>query len=244
MRKYSVNRWIIRCFLVILLAASALSATVNYHVAYTSAVRLGTERATACVNSMTYLLHSEWTLEELSPSTESDVYLSARKTVGNLCRNYQMDSLYVYRVDAQTGSRFFYLGAYGDRETDAAMWDRYGLKTGASSSVLPEEEVILSGCREVLHVKRGAQTPGAVTWLAPYYDRDGALQALIGMEYSEAWIRRETWRSFLADIIPFLISLLAGMLILLLLERRRIVDPLHALSKSMSAFSRDSRKKP
>ena len=51
-------------------------------------------------------------------------------------------------------------------------------------------------------------------------------------------------KSFLLDMIPFVLALTMGLLLLLLLVRRRIVLPINAISASMSRFAMDSRIKP
>lgn len=243
MKQHSIRHWITRWFIAILFLSMVISAVANLYEAYSSTMQSGREWASLCAYDMRNLLDHQWSLEELSGSAESEEYMNARRITQNLCRNYEMDYIYVYTVDPEKAVRYYYLCVSNDPEKDCELQE-YALSEGDRVDLMPGEKAILAGSdemqEEVLHNWFGNE----VTWIVPYYDTEGVLRAMIGMDYSLTRLRQEILECFLSDIIPFMISLSVGFLILLLLVRRRIVNPLHAISESMKIFSQDSSKKP
>ena len=83
-----------------------------------------------------------------------------------------------------------------------------------------------------------------MTWLLPYLDDDGSLLAIIGVDSSLKMEQMHILGNFLRDIIPVALALSLGFLVQLVLLRRRITNPIHAISDSMYRFARDSSVKP
>jgi len=237
MKKNSISRWIILCFLCILLLSLAISAAADYFEASQSAIRESGELAKVFSEIVSNLLEHHWKLDE---PADSDAAASARRTLRSLCHCFGMDVVSVYTADPETPSRTYVLSAADDPEQDRLM-EELTQKTIPVEELLEEEQELLDGSREMQRHDR----PGVgVSWIAPFTDSNGELRALIRMDDDITRIRHTVIRNFVTDIIPFVLVLSAGMLVLLVLVRRRIVIPIGEISDRMKLFALDSRKKP
>ena len=206
MKKRTINRRIRRCFIAILVLSIAASAAVNLYEAYRDTMQLRLEWAKVCANNMTYLLHYHWSLEELDESAESEKFLNARKTLRNICKNFQLDYVYLYSIDPETPSRYYYVSASLEEESDRILGAQYARTAVTAIELLPGEEALLGGAEDIQWMVVHNQFGDELTYMAPYRDRDGALRAVIGMDYSLSRLRQKILDSFLADILPFLLS--------------------------------------
>ena len=220
------------------------SAAANFHEAYSSAMRYGEEMASICATNVSHLMLHQWDMDAMLRSTANDLYQEARKVLRNLCETYQLDNLYVYRIDPEAPSRYYYLCASGDPEQDERLQKMLPLRTLPADRISEAELAVLAGAEGVQRGILNNQLGKDYAWFAPYLDSNGELAVVIGMDFSSAAIRRIILRDFEVDMIPFTLSLTVGLLILLFLVQRRIVNPIRAISDSMSRFARDSRIKP
>ena len=200
MKQHSIRHWITRWFIAILFLSMVISAVANLYEAYSSTMQSGREWASLCAYDMRNLLDHQWSLEELSGSAESEEYMNARRITQNLCRNYEMDYIYVYTVDPEKAVRYYYLCVSNDPEKDCELQE-YALSEGDRVDLMPGEKAILAGSdemqEEVLHNWFGNE----VTWIVPYYDTEGVLRAMIGMDYSLTRLRQEILECFRSQFV-------------------------------------------
>ena len=243
MKKNTIRHWIILSFTAILLLSVAMSAAINYREAYSSAMRQSENTAQIFADIVFQLLKHEWDLDELSQSAASGEYEEARKVFASLCKHFGMDYASIYRIDPEIPARKYYLYVSSEHRENNRL-QTSALRTEPADALMPGEEALLDGEREIQQEITKTPIGAGVTWLAPYEGRDGELIAVIRMDYNLIQIRHSIFRNFLVDIIPFSLSLLIGLFILLVLVQRHIAVPLGALSDNMRLFARDSRQKP
>ena len=244
MKKNSINRGIILSFLCILLLSPAVFGAANYHEAYRSAVEQSEKYVGFCANNVTNLLHHHWGgLDALEREPEGKLYHSARLALRNLCTLYQLNHLYIYTVDPGIPARHAVICAADDPEEDKRMQDTFTLQARPADALTEGEQALLAGETNLQAERRLRLFGSDTTWLAPLYDADGKLCAILGIDDSRQ-LEDDIRHNFLADIIPFSMALGLGLLVLLVLVRRRIVIPIGEISGRMKLFARDSRKKP
>ena len=243
MKRRSINRWITRCFIVILLLSMIASAVANLREAYVSAIQRDTELMKVCTNNVINLLNHQWTPEAVFQMDEH-VYPEAQRVLKGICEGYGLDYIVIYNLDPQTTSRYIYLGVSTEAETDEDLQRDYVRRTLPAGKFMRGEERLLEGSREIQHEVEQTAYGIVYTWLSPYWYEDGSLRAIIGMSYNIKNIADLTLHAFLVDIIPFAISLSLGLMILLMLVRRRIVLPINAISDSMKRFALESGTRP
>ena len=219
------------------------SAVANLYEAYISTIERGGELAAVCAGNVSNLLNHQWSLNDLAGKGDA-LLAEAHKVFSQLRESYQLDFIDVYGIDPQTPSRYVYLCVSSDEEIDAAIQQELVQRDLPIKQITEGEQKLLDGARDIQRGLRRTQYGEMYTWVAPYLDRDGVFRAIIGMSCSVSAIRRSMLKSFLLDMIPFVLALTMGLLLLLLLVRRRIVLPINAISASMSRFAMDSRIKP
>lgn len=245
MKPVSIRLWIARAFLDILLLSVMLSAAANLHQAYANNMDKDAELMTICANNIQSMLDHQWGgLDGLRISGESETYLEARHILRQLCRTYDLDYVYVYCIDPAVPSRYYYLCVSSDAGKDKIAQSEMSLCAGPVTETLPAEQALLDGSGELQFEREDNRFGRNVTWLAPYFDDNKELRALIGMGRSRAQIWANILKDFLYDIIPFVLSLTAGLLLLQKMVQRNIVAPIGALSNSMKLFAQDSCRKP
>lgn len=244
MRENSIKRSIVRSFIAILLLSVTLSAVANYHEAYEGAMSQSSAMAEIYAEIVGQLMEHQWDMDELQKSTEisseSAAYIYARHTLRSMCERFRMDYVSLYTVDPATPSRFYYFYVAADEEQDDILQQEYELRTIPVHVLLPGEQTVLSGSGEM---KPEIQAD-RISWIALCNSEDGGFKALLVMSYDVSRIRQKTLHNFIVDIIPFSLSILLGLLVLMFLAERRIVSPISELSEKMKIFARDSRKKP
>lgn len=244
MKRRSINRWITRCFIIILLLSMIASAVANLREAYVGVMKQDTELAKICAVNVTTLLNRQYTPKAVFDPDEH-IYPEARSALQDVCEAYRLEYITIYSVDSQANTRTIYLCVTPDEEKNDALQRDYVQKALPITKLMRGEERILAGSREVQQeVVRRTPNGAMYTWLSPYLDSEGQLRAIISMSYSIEHIVKLILHAFLVDTIPFVISLSLGLLILLLLVRRRIVLPINAISDSMKRFAPDSGTRP
>ena len=244
MKKNTIKRWILLSFTGILLLSVAMSAVVNYQEAYNGAMWESEDKAQILSDIVRQLLKHDWKLDELSRSAEDADNEEARQVFSSLCKRFRLDYLSIYRIDPEPPYREYYIYVSSESRENSRLQRSAALPKDPEDALTPGEQALLDGSREM--EQEITQTPRGldVTWLAPYEDADGNLAAVIGMDFDLMQIRRNTISDFLVDIIPFTLSLMLGLLILLFLVHHRIAVPLAALSDEMKLFARNSRQRP
>ena len=243
MKRRSINRWITRCFIVILFLSVLASAAANMYEAYSGTIREGSDYAAACGANVRNLLNHQWSLDEIS-QLDGRVYREARHSLNSICDTYYLDYLFIYNAEAKTPSRYIFVFGSSEPENDDYIEQELTQRSLPAKQLTQEEQALLEGTAQ--NAKGFHHTPlgDMYIWTVPYLDKSGTPLAMISMCLSMDGIWQLTLRSFFMDIIPFIISLSLGLLILLLLVRRRIVVPINAISESMKRFALDSRSKP
>lgn len=241
MKKTSIRHWITSCFIGILILSVVLSAATNLYQAYVDIMKQDAEWVDLCAQEVSNLLDRR--SDALREKGASELYEEAHATLRQICRNFELEYLYIYTVDEDVPCRHYLLCISGDADKDSDAREIVK-RSRPADRLTPGEQALLSGEREIR--QEGSDDPlvDAVTWIAPYYDSEGELRALIGMDYSVAQFKREVLEDFLNEMIPFVLTLVLGMLLLLFLVQRRIIAPISALSDSMKIFAHDSRNKP
>ena len=170
-------------------------------------------------------------------------YIDAANSLRGLCKTYKLDTLSICRVDPSVPARYYYFYVSPVLEENQELQNEYALRTIPAKALLPGEETLINGSREI-QLEIDDRHDDKIIWISPVYDLNGSFIALISMVCDIGPIRNRIIKDFLRDIIPFSLSLLCGLLILLLLVQRRIIQPIGILADEMRQFALDSRKKP
>lgn len=242
-KKTSIKIWISRYFAIILILVVVLSALVNLRENITANMHDCENTAKIYSENITSLLNNECDLEGIKDSAKEEIFIEAREVFQEMCKSSQMDYIYVYTILPEVPARYYYLCAGLDRTKDEIALEKFSLRERKTSALLPGEEDLLSGSRNLTREYMEDEYGKRITWLYPYYDENGKFRAIIGMDYSINRLYGDVWVHFLQDIIPFVLLVLLSMLFLLFLLQRRIVSPIRIISDSMKRFAHDSHKK-
>ncbi len=244
MKKNSIRRWIILCFTAVLILSVAASGMVNYYKNTYDAMEGYRRQSESCAYVASNLFVYQWNNDEVLSTTESEAYTDAAFSLRGLCKTFNLVSLSLYRVDPSVPARYYYFYVAPDREKYLKLQEEHALRTIPAKALLLGEEAILNGSREMQMEHNDGFLYSKVIWISPVFDLDGNLIAMVRMDYDMDPIRDTILKDFLRDIIPFSLSLLFGLLFLLLLVQRRIIQPIGILAEEMRQFALDSRKKP
>lgn len=244
MKKNSIRRWIILCFTAVLTLSVAASAAANYFENSNDIMEDYGRLAETCAYVASNLFVYQWNNDEVLGSVGTKAYNDAANSLRGLCKTYKLDSLSIYRVDPSVPARYYYFYVSPVLEENQELQREYALRTIPAAELLPGEEALINGSRE-MQIEAGDQLPDdKIIWVSPVNDLNGSAIALISMVCDIGLIQNKIHTDFLRDILPFSMSLLVGLLILLYLVQRRIIRPIGILSDGMRQFALDSRKKP
>ena len=233
MRKKSINRWIILCFAGIFILALGISALANFQENYRSVIARSNEDMDRCAEVANNNLAEMDPTSLISPENKGR-YDEIRDILLDNARAFGVDNLCVYSIDPKTRVRQIFFAVSPDGETDRLY--RQILYPGAESAdpLLPIEEKWLAGEKDIT----GSYRDGYENfWFHAYRNGKDGYEYIISLENSVMLERQKILTSFLWDIIPISLILLVGMIILLILVRRRIIRPITVISDSMSRFA-------
>ena len=177
-KRHSINRWIIRCFLIILAITLVASAVMNIREAYFNVMWVEMDWADACMKNVQHLLTHQWSMEELEASPDDGVIALARTTMREICEEYEFDAVYVYTVDPETGDRKYYIE--GRIDQNELPLSHPTEETEPGTALTPGESALLSGSRDI-QLELEGRFDDEFRLLAPYTDDQGRLLAIIGM---------------------------------------------------------------
>ena len=150
MKRKSINRWITRCFLVILLLAMIASAAANLYEAFNTTIRSGSRLAFICSRNVRNLMAHQWGLDELDRSPENGaLYNEAQRILGGLCQSYGLDNLAVYSIDPLEDTRYYYIYACPDMGKGKTTPDDLSRSVEKDIRLLPGEEELLAGSSQL-----------------------------------------------------------------------------------------------
>ncbi len=243
MKKKSITRWIVLCFTCILILSLGLSAVLNYYESYQQTINLGAQWSESCARIVWYLL-DDLDLDTIGSGENRELYTKTRELIQTMCRYFRLDYLYIFSINPVEKYRQYIFTSAADPEMDKRLAETRGYGTRSTEALKPEEEAILNGATEMQQTIFKNSYGNEVTWLMPYLDENGTTRAVIAMDYNLESGQKRILNGFLMDIVPMAVALLAGLLFLLLLIRRRIIRPIRVISDSMNGFARDRSKKP
>lgn len=243
MKNVSIKRWITWCFLIILIVSVAASAGWSFFWTRRSSLESAGQRTGTCAEIMQLLL-DHWTLDGLEAGDESKMYRSARRTARILCRIYSLDYIYIFTFDPETNYRHFVLCVAGDDAADQVVREERYLGAVVDDPPDDAELAILGGAKTLQKHVLDNQYGHEETWLLPYFGDDGLLRAVIGMDYGVEMEQQKILHNFLLITVPMVLAISLVFIVLLLLLRRRITDPIDAISESMNRFALNSSVKP
>lgn len=243
-KKSSIKKWITRYFVVAMFLSMVLYALVNLRETYEITVQRSRMRALVCAENITSLIDNECSLEKIKTSPNGEIFIEAREVIRELCKSARMDYVYVYTLDPEGMSRYYYVCAGLTLQEDITAESEFCLSERPIIKVLPGEFEILNGSKDLQQDYRENKYGNDIVWIYPYYDQKSELKAMIGMEYNAGQMYANILKRFLQDIIPFALLIVVCMMFLLFRLQKRIVLPINALSNSMKLFAQDSSRKP
>jgi len=239
-RKKSIMRWIILCFTGIFLFSLTISALANFQENYRATIARSNEDMDRCAE----VANTDLTDADLTNLTSQENrvrYDEVRDALLECATAFGVDNLCVYSINPQTRARRILFIVSPDAETDRIYREMMFPGVEAEDPLLPIEEKWLAGEKDIT----GSYRDGNKNyWFHGFRDQKSGYEYIISMNNSVTLERQKILTNFLWDIIPIGLILLAGMIILLILVRRRIIRPIALISDSMSRFARDGSQRP
>ena len=240
MKKKSIMRWIILCFTGIFLLSLAISALANFQENYRAIIDRSNEDMDRCAEVANNDL-ADVDLTTLTAPENRVRYDEVRDALLDCAAAFEVDSLCVYSIDPETRARRILFMVAPDAETDRMYREMMFPGAEKEDPLLPIEEKWLTGEKDIT----GSYRDGYENyWFHGFRDQKSGYEYIISMDNSVTLEQQRILTNFLWDIIPIGLSLLGGLIILLVLVRRRIIRPIAMISDSMSCFARDGSHRP
>ncbi len=241
MPKKSINKWISKCFLIILVLSALTCGMSNLIMAHFIAMEESLESAQSC--SMILKDYLGQFYSDVSNS-ENETFLNLRNGMRYICRDFSLEYVSVYSLDTEKKLRNYVISAAEDEILDDIMSKKFSQNKIPYDRLTKGEEDFIMGSDEINRDIIISEYGEGISLISPYRNSDGDLVAIIDICYSAKKENQRMIAIFLANIIPFMISLIIGLLVLLFLVRKRIIIPIRNISYSIQKFTQDSTKKP
>ncbi len=240
--KKSLSKQIGAWFLGLLLLTVVVSTLWNYYSTRDAIIEVETENMEACAKMISGTLDN-YGLEALRGDKGSDDYTMIRQSVRNQCRGFRLIYIIIYSLEPKTGHREILLEVASNPEADTLM-EQGKLTVPAQSLFQVEaENAFLEGSNEIQRGEWSAERK-QISWRAVYRPKEIGEIAVIcmtdGLEMEISQIRED----FLTDILTPTIVLSLAFLILVVLLRRRVAEPIRSISERMKSFAKNSTVQP
>ena len=239
MRKKSINRWIVLCFAGIFALSLGITALANFQENY----RAGMTRADEDLERCAILTNMELTglVGIVLAPENAGVYDNIRTDLVSCTKLFNVDHLFVYSLDPGTHKRHIIFFVSSDPEMDKRDQENYPPGTEVDEPTVDIEDRWLAGEKDVSGSLRNGQE---TFWFHAFRDERDNFEYMVALERNVMLENQAILRSFAWDILPIGLTLLGGMITLLILVRRRIIQPIAVISESMSRFASDGSRKP
>ena len=240
--KKSLSKRIGAWFLGLLLLTVVVSTLWNYYSTRDAIIEVETENMETCAKMISGTLDNVG-LEALRGDKGSDDYTMIRQSVRNQCRGFRLIYIIIYSLEPKTGYREILLEVASNPEADTLM-EQGKLTVPAQSLFQVEaENAFLEGSNEIQRGEWSAERK-QISWRAVYRPKEIGEIAVIcmtdGLEMEISQIRED----FLTDILTPTIVLSLAFLILVVLLRRRVAEPIRSISERMKSFAKNSTVQP
>ena len=242
MKKHSVSRWIVLCFTGAFILSLAISSVANYMENRADVSRRADTNADRLLDTVRIVLEDEEDFKEMATSPDSETYKQVSEAMQFLAGVFEAEKLTIYRIDPATQERKVILSVLPDDGPGQKDWGNVSLRTVLADYPLqPVEKQWLAGEE---YTKGSLRRSEKTTWIMAGRSVRSSTGYLVALNINLRLQDRAVLTSFLWDIIPIGLALLLGMVILLILVRRRIITPIGMISDSMKKFAGDSSRKP
>ena len=240
MKKKSIMRWIILCFTGIFILSLAISALANFQENYRAVMAKSDEEMDLCACLVSNQLSEVDLVTLISPENRAR-YDDLRESLLYDARAFDAESMLIYDIDPETRERRLFFAVSSDDRIDQLYQVDLYLGAEQDDPLMPEEEKWLAGEKDITgSYREGYQN----FWFHAFRGGENAPDYIIAMVCNVSLERQKILMNFLWDIIPIGLSLLGGLIILLILVRRRIIRPIAMISDSMSRFAEDGSRRP
>ncbi len=229
----SVRSRIIATFLVALAAIIIVATVIAYQYLhwYESRVtdEMGQAAAFACA-AVFELTATEGT--DLTP--DSEYYETYRSVLKTLCKESEMAYLYAYRCDPENNTITYLICVAADEEADAHVAAERSYGTVVQAELSSQELLALEGAPTSKALELHNQFGSTLSW---FNKIDGWDNVLAGADYSVDAHRARITGTILQIVAPIIIALLVLLFLQLHVLRKRVFQPIRAISEQMKAFS-------
>ena len=240
MRKKTINRWIILCFAGIFFLSLTISALANFQENYRAVMARSNADMERCAVTANLELKGV-DFENLLLPENAPVYNDIRTDLVFCAGMFDVDKLFVYHLDPETRARKVFFIVSPDPATDQDYQEEMTPGMELDDPTAPVEDRWLAGEKDV----SGPYGSGRESyWIHAFRDGHNNYEYMVAIENDVMLEKQEILRNFIWDILPIGLTLLGGMIILLVLVRRRIIQPIAVISESMSRFAGDGSRKP
>ncbi len=239
--KKSINKWITKCFLIILVLSALTSGMSNLIMARFIAMEESLKSAQSC--SMILKDYLGQFFSDVS-SSENESFQNLRNGMRYICRDFSLEYISVYSLNTEKKLRNYVISAAEDEILDDIMRKKFSQNKIPYDRLTKGEEDFIMGSDEINRDIIISEYGEGISLIFPYRNSDGDLVAIIDICYIAKKENQRMIAIFLANIIPFTVALIIGMLVLLFLVKKRIIIPIRNISYSIQKFAQDSTKKP
>ena len=234
---HSIRTRVIATFAVVLAVAVAVVVVgslvyVRWQVQSLSDEE-GLSSARACASLGEFLLHD---LEEVAP--DSQEYAEDRSVLRGICRESNMDYLYLYRCDVDNGEIIYLMCVADDDASDERVARERGYGTVVDWTPDENELRALAGEDVLEPLLLNNEFGEMFAWFCVVPNTDG--KVLAGADFSVSERRTRVFNTTTILLTPLVVALLVVMIVQLRVLQRRVFKPLRVIADRMHAFSAET----
>ncbi len=160
-----------------------------------------------------------------------------------LCKDMDLEYLYVFDVDEENNNYLCYFTAAADDDMNAKVSEERGFGTIVHvDSISQSIKDALHGSTEVNLERTNNEYGDVYSWYYPLHDSDGNVEYIVGADFSAKIIQDSIVQQTLQFCIPTLIVLLLVFTIVVLTIRHKVFLPLQLVASRMNHFIEDKDK--
>jgi sigma-B regulation protein RsbU (phosphoserine phosphatase) len=237
-KKRTILKRSIAAFCIAILFALILSGFFCYNYNVNQIEQKSAKNSQAGASIASQVIESI-NFDKLQESDTSELYIKTRNTFRSICKNFDLEYLYLYVPNVDENTARFVMAVASDDEKDQFVAIERGLNTKIDYTLSAQESAALDGKLNESYFIENNSFGNVYSWFYPVQNSDGDTVALIGCDYRTYQIYTQVIKETLTIILPMIVVLLFIFTIFIIFMNKKVFAPIKLISNRMNSFVAD-----
>jgi sigma-B regulation protein RsbU (phosphoserine phosphatase) len=237
-KKRTILKKSIIVFCIAILFALILSGFLSYKFNVNQIEQKSAENSLAGASIASQVIENI-NFDKLQKSDTSELYIETRNTFRSICKNFDLEYLYLYVPNVDKNYVRYIMTVASDDDKDRTVATERGLNVTVDCTLSEQELSALGGKTDESFFIENNSYGNVYSWFYPVQNSDGDTVALIGCDYKIDWLYTQIFKETLTIILPMIVALVFIFIIFVVFMNKKVFAPIKLISNRMNSFVAD-----